>query len=464
MADITYVPELDDGEQLNGCSFSGAFMWVPACRVPNKDALLEFSVVTSVNARTGNVTSVSLAEERGDYLVMARHLFHDWADKVGEIKTPEFKYEDANFTDTIRLRDETQERAWGAFSTTQNGILNLACGKGKTVLALKKIASLNKPALVIVNNSGLMAQWVSQAETFLKLDKSQIGVVQQKKAQWDRPLVVAMIHTLAKRADQIPMEIRQRFGVIIFDEAHHVSASTFVKVASLFYGQRYGLTATAEREDGLEPVYYAHLGNVFYSDLVGDLKAKVYFKQLATKVDLNNRKILDARKEFSLGKFYTYLASMRSRNLVILSEVKKALSKGRKILVLTHSAEHPEILRALAKLDSAFAGISLGCVSGDTDGSKRVKIIEDSQVTFASFQIAREGLDAPYLDTVLFVTPFKAWGSLQQGIGRVERRAKDKRDPVAIIFEDVEIPPARNLCRSMKRSLRLNGYSHKDLA
>jgi len=287
-----YVPEMDGGARLAELypdkPFSSAYMWLPGHRVPNKEALVQAAKVVHTNSRTGETTTVTLAKEVGNYIVIAKHLFPNWEEKLGKVFEPDIVFEEVGFVDNISPRDTAQQKAWEAFDAAKNGVLNLACGKGKTVLALKKIAKRNHPAIVIVNNTGLLDQWIDRAEEFLGLDRADIGIVQQKKNEWDKPVVVGMIHTLARIADanSLPWDIRTRYGTVIFDEVHHLSASTFVKTAPLFYGNRFGLTATAAREDGLEKVYYAHVGEVFYSDLQGDLEADVYFAELGTELNM----------------------------------------------------------------------------------------------------------------------------------------------------------------------------------
>ena len=182
-------------------------------------------------------------------------------------------------------------------------------------MALKKIAKRGYPAVVIVNNSGLMDQRNDRALEFLGISEDDIGIVQGSKEEWDKPLVLAMIHTLAKRAHTIPHDIRSRFGTVIFDEVHHLSAATFSQTAPLFYGNRYGLTATPNREDGLEDVYYAHIGPIFYSDLVGDLEAQIFFKKVKTTVPKDGTKITDVTGEFSAGKMYSYFSELGSRTV-----------------------------------------------------------------------------------------------------------------------------------------------------
>lgn len=461
----TYLPESDDGFSLSGAVCRSASVWVPADRLTNKAAFIRAATINVVNDRTGNVTSVPLAREIGNYVVIARHFFtqEGWEQKVGSWEEATLSYESFDFGDKVKPRNKDQQSAWDAFAKQESGVLNLACGKGKTVLALKKIAQRGHPAVVIVNNSGLMDQWKERALEFLDISEDDIGIVQGPKAEWDKPLVIAMIHTLAKRADTIPVEIRSRFGTVIFDEVHHLSAATFSQTAPMFFGSRYGLTATPNREDGLEDVYYAHVGRIFYSDLAGELESEIYFKKVGTPTPTDDSLIKDVTGEFSAGKMYKYFADHSARNTVLLRTVENALQKGRKILVLTHSKDHPEILLKKFLDSSCKERYTAGAVSGDTAGELRTKIIEGSDVTFATFGVAREGLDVAALDTLIFASPFKAWGSFQQGKGRVERRYADKKPPVVIVLDDFRIGPAGAMCKHLRKSIRANGFRYKDI-
>ena len=50
--------------------------------------------------------------------------------------------------------------------------------------------------------------------------------------------------------------------------------------------------------------------------------------------------------------------------------------------------------------------------------------------------MADEGLDLPGLDTLILTTPTKSMGRIQQRIGRIMRRADNKKEPVVIDLVD----------------------------
>lgn len=456
--DAVYFPEDDDGRSSKGRAIYSSEMWVPISAIRNIDALIRAATFNTVNNRTGEVTSVELASVKSNHVVVARHLFtkEEWEDRVPDISYPELQYDKFNFGDKIKPRSGAQERAWDAFAAADHGVLNLACGKGKTVMALKKIAQRGYPAIVIVNNTGLMEQWIERALEFLSVTREDIGIVQGKTEEWDKPLVIGMVQTLANRAEKgvVPIDIRQRFGTVVYDEVHHLSAQKFSLTAPLFFGARYGLTATPIREDGLENVYYSQIGGVFYTDIESDLNADIFVKELSTQPPIDPTDILDVTGEFSAGKLYKFLGEQRLRNEEILEMVENALNKGRRVICLTHSAAHPEILEGLVKDRLGWKPYSVGVVTGATPGESRTEIIAKSDVTFATFQVAKEGLDAPALDTVIFTSPFSSWGGFQQGKGRVERKYKGKKSPIAILIDDVNIGPAHRMCKKLQGKIR----------
>jgi len=464
---MIYLPEKDNGETIIDEAFSSASMWIPNSMIKDKDTFLRAATIRTEDSRSGAVRAISLAHREVHHIVVARHLFseEEWAARLNNWSVPALNmtWEYVDFGGDISPRDAAQEEAWAAFSKADHGVLNLACGKGKTVLALKKIADRGVPAIVIVNNSGLMEQWKERACEFLDITEEDIGVVQGPKAEWDKPLVLAMIHTLANHATRgLSLDIRTRFGTVVFDEVHHLSAAKFSLTADLFHGPRFGLTATPHREDGLEDVYYAHIGNIFHSDLMGDLSAKIFFVKLTTTGSPVDKSVLrDKIGEFSAPKMYQYLATQEDRNHKIINLVANALGKGRKILVLAHSKVHPALLNESFLDNPSMKRYTSGVVTGDTPGVDRTRIIKESNVTFATFQIAREGLDVVELDTLIFCTPFKSWGAFQQGKGRIERQLKGKREPLVLVVDDIYLGPSTSMCRALKRNIVSHGLPFK---
>jgi len=451
------VPEQDGGVSFKGQAVISASKWVPIESVSNKEALLRAACVTGYSRNIDLVIHLATVEK--NHIRLPRHMTRlQSVPETGYTDiTKNITWENVKFRKEITPRDKKQEDAWAAFEKADNGILSIACGGGKTVLGLKKVAQRGYPAVVLVSNGALMEQWADRAKTFLGMTDDEIGVVKAEKQQWDKPLVIAMLQTVTSRIDSIPMDVRMRFGTVVFDECHHMSARTFVSVADLFYGARFGLTATTDRSDGLEEVYYAHIGGVFYSDKSSEINAEVYFKYMPTR-SVDDREITK-RGELIISKLYDILATDNSRNKTIKADIKGALAAGRKVLVLSHSVAHVESLSS--ELARELPRKKVGMVHGGIKHDKRLPIIEESDVTVATFSLAKEGLDVPALDTLFLVTPFKDPGAFQQCRGRVERNYHTKKPPIVVVYEDVNITVSKALCASLKRSLKNEGRKFK---
>lgn len=237
-----------------------------------------------------------------------------------------------------------------------NGIVVHNCGLGKTVVALDYAARKKVPTLIVVDTTQLVGQWRKEIEQFLDVPGG-IGMIGDNEFDWKHSIVIATYHTLANRAATLPEEIRRWFGLIIWDEAHHVAAPTFARSADLFYGQRIGLTATPLRADGLHVIYNFHIGGILYKNLKQDLKPTITFKWTGLKLDpldpIIQEAVRDKNSEVHLGKIASYFGQWRLRLELILSEVRIATAQGRKILVLSKSVD--EVVNLL----SLWSGKSL---------------------------------------------------------------------------------------------------------
>lgn len=236
-----------------------------------------------------------------------------------------------------------QKDALNTLLSSRGGILQLACGKGKTVVALELIARMGVPAIVILDTTQLLTQWRGEILRHLDIQPDQIGLIQEKTLDWKKPIVLATYHTLANRAAELPEEVRRWFGVSIWDEGHHIAATTFSRTADLFYGYRLALTATPNREDGLNIVYDLHIGDVLFKDLTQDLKPKIYFKWTGMQVDLNDpavkAAVCDINDELHIGKIASHFGKWRARLDLIIAEVHRLRAQDRKVLVLSNSID-----------------------------------------------------------------------------------------------------------------------------
>lgn len=403
-----------------------------------------------------------LWDETADHIIVPRDFIsHDDIETLGartQVIRPPFPQ--VEFADHVDLRDANQQTAWEALLAAGKGTLNLGCGKGKTVLGLKYAAYLQVPTIVVVNNVTLFEQWVARAVEHLHLAPDDIGTIQGQVADWEgKPLVLAVVHTLAGRRAEWSAKFRKHFGLVIFDEGHHMSAPFFVGSADLFWGQRLALTATPTRTDRMENIYQSHLGPVFYSDIQQELIPETLFHQLQWELTPEDELgIRDTNGDMNLSRIRSHVGCLVWRNNYILDTLADDLNAGRNVLVLSHSVDQ---LKMLAEMWEERTGTKAGLIVGATDQSVRMGILDTFNPVFGTFQLSREGLDKPPLDTLYVCTMFSNSNDLQQGWGRIQRVFEGKLAPLVRVFEDTEINACVKCGRSLRRFLRAFDWPYK---
>lgn len=341
-----------------------------------------------------------------------------------------------------------------------NGIVVHNCGKGKTCLALHYIAHKSVPALVIVNNTTLIDQWAERIEEHLGYVEGGVGVIQGPPSTWDwegRGIVLAMIHSLSLRVDEVPPGMDRYFGLVVYDEVHHLSAPLFIRTAPLFYGERQGLTATVNREDGLEPIYQYHVGDVYHRDLMQKIKPRFYVQECPVRVNLNDdevrKSVYDKAGKLNIPLLRTYLGTLPECNEFVAGKLRALLDAGRKILVLSHSKDQLQLLNSM--FDNS------GLCTGSEKPAKRIETLRTKQLTFGTLQLVKEALDEPTLDTLYVLTPFGSryvedggFGTLQQGMGRLQREKEGKKTPLVIFLDHIYIQKFHQMISHLKRMIR----------
>jgi len=325
-----------------------------------------------------------------------------------------------------------------------DGTLNLACGLGKTVVALYHAARLRVPALVVCNNTNILSGW--EREIRSKLDfEGDVGWVRQSKFPEDVPLCLATVQTLASKADVLPSSFLRRWGLVIFDEGHHMSAEWFCKVANLFPGRRLALTATPDRNDGLEKIYQYHLGRVFYSDLSQELEPEIEFVHLPG--------LRPSRVYSEDVALKNWIGRSTEFNQVAQEELENLVKEGRSVLALSHRVEQLETLHA------AVPGS--GMIHGTIKESDRQDAMNDANPILATMQIAQEGLNKPKLDTLLCLTLFSNENAFQQTVGRILRTFKNKKYPRAL-FLVPDVRRCQKQATRLRRFAKIRGYKIKE--
>lgn len=428
------------------CGYRRDYLWLPKSKTPNVGGLklaLTFPV-------TGEAP-ISAWSETAAHLVVPRNFlpFSSWGNlsyPVHDVTPRDFP--PVSILARTSLSGPRQTLGWQAMVDYGDGVLSLQPGQGKTVVALHAWTTTRVPCIVVVHNQNLAYQWRDRAVEHTRLSNDDIGWIQGDRWDWEKPLVIASMQTLVSRFDAIPEEMRRHFGAAIFDEVHHLGAPEFNKTAGLFYGIRWGLSATHEREDGLSHLFKYHIGPVLFESGENDVVPEAFFKKTGVTVPLDElSRIRDKTGEINNAKLYGWLARHPGRNDMICSVIAECLSEGRKVLVLSETVDHVDLLHG------RFPGS--GCITGQSKekGEERQKILYGHDLVFATMRLAQEGLDRKDLDTLVVVTPLASESRFRQILGRIQRASAGKQQAMAIILEDEKIKRCKDMIRKLKNHL-----------
>ena len=298
----------------------------------------------------------------------------------------------------------------------------------------------------------LLNQWVERIEQYTDAN---IGMIKQNIFNIEgKEIVIASLQTLLSR--DYKEELKQ-FDLIIFDEVHHLGAEVFSQVLGQVQ-TRYllGLSATPEREDRLEKVFYWYLGNILYRN--EDKDTNVAIVQTHDFISKDKKFVTEVNrytKKINMSKMITNITEIDERNIMIINIIKETFIKDpeRQMILLTNRRQHIEDLEKL--LEEKKINITNGRYIG---GMKKedLKESESKQLIFATCSMAAEGLDIKTLDTIFLTTPMS---SIKQAIGRIMRKENDQYVNIPLIIDIIDkLPIFMGMFQKRKKLYKANNY------
>jgi superfamily II DNA or RNA helicase len=148
----------------------------------------------------------------------------------------------------------------------RRGVVVLPTGAGKSYVAELAIGETQRSTLVVAPTIDLMNQWAGLLET--AFGKDLVGLLGGGSNDL-KPLTVTTYDSA-----HIHMErLSDRFGLVVFDECHHLPSPAYSQAAmGLIAPFRLGLTATPERSDGGEGKLVDLIGPTVYRRDIQDLR------------------------------------------------------------------------------------------------------------------------------------------------------------------------------------------------
>jgi superfamily II DNA or RNA helicase len=247
----------------------------------------------------------------------------EWDERVRRWRAPGFAYRQA-VTDLTRQKISFEDEARGYFefefrsrleieprpyqqesinqwrASGRRGIIILPTGAGKSHVAQMAIEMTGRSTLVVVPTIDLMNQWYDLLTASFQAEIGLIG-----GGYFEVGAITVSTYASAFRFME---RLGNRFGLVIFDECHHLPGSVFRYAAEMSIAPfRLGLTATPERSDGGDELLEQLIGPIVYrreaQELAGDYLADYSVVRILVRLSAEER----AQYESERAVFRTFL-------------------------------------------------------------------------------------------------------------------------------------------------------------
>lgn len=319
---------------------------------------------------------------------------------------------------------EIIEQILSHWATYKRVLLQVPTGGGKTVIfatIARELASRNYPVLVLVHREELLLQAV---EKLIAIIGGEVGIIKHGyKPNYSALIQVATVQTLVKRLDLFKFV---NFSLIIIDEAHHSTASTYRKILDAYpKAYQLGVTATPIRLDGtgFRDLFEVLVCGPSTKELIklGHLSK---FRLFADPNPMKTKGVKTVNGDYSPSDMVKANDIIELSGNLLKSYQEHAFFK--RGVVFACSVQHStEIANRYNE-----AGIPAAHLDGKSAPGYRAEILERFRLgeikVISNCQLFDEGLDIPALEVIQVAKPTKSLTRWLQMVGRALRPAENK--------------------------------------
>lgn len=273
--------------------------------------------------------------------------------------------------------------------------------------------------LIIVQTKEILNQFIDYLKNTFNMEKGDYGIIAAGKVEIGNLVTVALKQTLVK-VDLL--QYKYEWGTIIVDEVQNVGGSVtqvtqYSKILNNLASEyRIGLSATGYRVDGLTQCLYSLMNTVKYripEEAIANKVMKAKVKPIYTNYEMP-REVLKWDGTIDYSTLPTNLAENEPRNKLIANLLEQ--EKSNYCLILS------DRLSGLKMLHEKLGGLLIdGSMTTKKAKEEREQAIEkmrnkEEHFLFATFQLAREGLDIKPLNRLFLIAPTKNKITLIQSI------------------------------------------------
>ena len=270
-------------------------------------------------------------------------------------------------------------------------VINIGTGLGKTIIALKMIAELSLPTIIVIPKLVIKQQWEDSIMDVFGTMPSSIMIVTYQ-----------LLLRRPKSFRYVPL--------LVVDEVHHYGAEKLMTIMMrINHNYVIGLSATIEREDGSDALFMQHFNTTLTTNIEpysNTLKAVF----VITKDPCNCNSFIEYQRWASANimMFFNWVAPR------VIND------PNRKTLFVTRLVKDAEDISN----ELSIRGVKHVLITG----SRSKKVInegllddESNQAIVGTYGTVGEGFDVKWLNTLVILMPLRA--SLEQLVGRVQRKS-----------------------------------------
>ncbi|AGA25477.1 DEAD/DEAH box helicase [Singulisphaera acidiphila] len=349
-------------------------------------------------------------------------------------------------------------KAWWDGGRLGRGVIVLPTGTGKTHVANLAIEIAKRPALVVTPTIDLMNQWYDELTMAFATEVGLLGGGYNDI----KPLTV----TTYDSAYINMARIGNKFGLIVFDECHHLPGPTYGMAAIASMAPwRLGLTATPERADNAHTQLDYLIGPIVYRREITQLRGQYLadYRVETVYVNLSDaerneyescREVyrgflqdngIDMRRPNAWGQFLfvahrssegrqAYLAYRRQRDLALAAPAKLELlgrlldrHNGDRVIIFTHDNA------TVYKIARQFL---VPVITHQTKTKERRDILlqfnAGTYPIVATSRVLNEGVNVPEASVAIILSGSGSVREHVQRLGRILRKSGDKE---ALLYE-----------------------------
>lgn len=356
------------------------------------------------------------------------------------------------------LRPE-QRAAVMAWQAARRGVVVMPTGTGKTEVALTVLRDLAVSTLIVAPVRDLMYQWHRRIAERLGYEAGIIG---------DRlfrvlPVSVTTYDSAYLHADRLG----DRFGLVVFDECHHLPGAVRSDAARMSAAPwRLGLTATPERTDGRHNDYPRLIGPIVYELPLAAVRGRALADYDVVRIPVHLSDTEQQRQAALARQVRRYIAARRKdepgfgwqdlcADAGSSADARRALRAYQAKAALEERAEEKlRVLEDLFRLHAGsrtivFAGSNamarevsrrflIPCLLNHCGKKERLEVLagleDGSYPALVANQVLDEGVDLPAAKVAVVLGGKASTRQAKQRLGRILRKSGHER---ATLYEVV---------------------------